>query len=141
MTPREEIIQTIHKLFIYTDARAWDKLQNEVFTPSVFLDMTSVGGEARVKLASQICNDWDAGFEGIDAINHLAGNFLVDIQDSIALVYAYATATHFKSSAKNGKVREFVGSYDFKLEKTDKGWHINSMTYHLKYKYGNLELD
>ena len=52
-----------------------------------------------------------SGIAGIDSINHLAGNYLVDIHDMVATVFAYATATHYKASATKGTTREFVGTY------------------------------
>ncbi len=141
MTTREEIIETVNKLFIYTDSQNWEALQNEVFTEEVFLDMTSLGGNASDMTSKEICDMWKEGFKDLDAVNHLAGNYLVEkIFDSEAKVFAYATATHFKESALNGKTRDFVGTYDFKLRKTNAGWRLYSFVYNLKYADGNLEL-
>ncbi len=47
MTTRETIVETVNKLYIYTDQQNWEKLRQEVFTDSVFLDMTSLGGQAK----------------------------------------------------------------------------------------------
>ena len=43
-TVRDEIIEVINKLFIYTDMQEWEKLQNEVFSDDVMFDMSSLGG-------------------------------------------------------------------------------------------------
>ena len=112
MTPRENLCEIANKLFIYTDNQDWEKLKSEVFADDVLFDMTSLGGDVGMKTAQQICDEWAAGFEGIDSINHLAGNYLVRIDGGEAAVFAYATATHYKESAQNGKTREFVGTYD-----------------------------
>jgi hypothetical protein len=40
-------------------------------------------------------------------------------------VFAYATATHFKKLATNGKTREFVGTYELHLMNTQIGWRID----------------
>ncbi len=98
MTTREEIIEIVNKLFIFTDDQDWLGLQNEVFTENVHLDMSSLGGEAIDTTAKEICVMWEKGFDGLDAVNHLAGNYLVKTKDDEALVFAYATATHFKKS-------------------------------------------
>lgn len=141
MNTREEIIETVNKLFIYTDSQNWDALQSEVFTEKVFLDMTSLGGNASDLKSIEICDMWQEGFKELDAINHLAGNYLVElVSDNEAEVFAYATATHFKDSAANGKTREFVGTYNFKLKKLENGWRLYSFVYNLKYANGNLEL-
>ena len=137
---RDEIVEVINKLFIYTDNQEWDKLQNEVFSDDVFFDMSSLGGRKAETSAKEICEIWKNGFVGIDAINHLAGNYLVQIHDTTATVFAYATATHYKKSATKGKTREFVGTYDIRLMKHGIGWRIYQFKYDLKYSTGNLDL-
>src|SRR5687768_10789032 len=112
---REQIIDIVTKLFIYTDYQEWDKLLNEVFIEEIEFDMTSLGGEAKKMTAKEVCEVWQKGFEGLDSVNHLAGNHLVTINEQTADVFAYATATHYKNSAKKGKTREFVGSYNLHM--------------------------
>ena len=142
MTVREVIEETVNQLFVFTDNRDWVSLMNQVFHHEVHLDMTSMGGEAKMMTAQEICDMWDTGFQGIDEINHLAGNFLVkSLSDTEAHVFCYATATHFKAAATQGKVREFVGTYDITLVYTASGWRIDSLAYHLKYMNGNIELN
>ena len=137
---RDEIVEVINKLFIYTDMQEWDKLQNEVFSDDVLFDMSSVGGKKEETSSKEICEIWRNGFIGIDSINHLSGNHLVNINDTIATVFAYATATHYKQSAKNGKTREFVGTYNISLMKHGVGWRIYEFKYNLKYSTGNINL-
>ena len=111
-----------------------------MFTDIVDFDMTSLGGDVSKKTSRQICEEWDKGFEGLDAINHLAGNHIIDIHNSSADVFVYATATHYKNVAVNGKTREFVGSYNLHLVKTGDIWKIDRFKYNLKYATGNLDL-
>lgn len=138
---RDEIVEVVNKLFVYTDMQEWEKLQNEVFTEEVFFDMSSLGGEKAEKTSKEICDIWQKGFEGIDSVNHLAGNFIIHINDATAAVFAYATATHYKEAAKHGKTREFTGTYDLNLMKHGTGWRIYGFKYNLKYRTGNLELE
>jgi len=133
------ITQVVNKLFVYTDLQEWDKLQNEVFTEQVLFDMGSLGGEKLKMTAKRICETWRDGFIGIDAVNHLAGNYLIEITEDTAMVHAYATATHYKKSAINGKTREFVGTYDLHLTHHEKGWRIDEFKYNLKYANGNVD--
>jgi hypothetical protein len=140
LSVRDEIVEVINKLFVYTDMQDWDKLQNEVFSDDVLFDMSSVGGKNEETSSKEICEIWRKGFVGIDSVNHLAGNYLVQINDIIATVFAYATATHYKESATNGKTREFVGTYDISLMKHGIGWRIYQFKYNLKYSTGNLDL-
>lgn len=137
---REQIIEVVNKLFIYTDYQQWQNLENEVFSNMVQLDMTSMGGTDSEISAKAICEMWDAAFKELDAVNHLGGNYLVTINGNTADVFAYATATHYKKSAKKGTTREFTGSYGLHLKKTVNGWRIDRMKYNLKYASGNLDL-
>ena len=137
---RDEIVEVINKLFVYTDEQAWDKLMDEVFAGKVLFDMSSLGGEKMETTAENICAIWKNGFEGIDAINHLAGNYLIHINDNTASAFAYATATHYKASATKGSTREFVGTYNIGLIKNENGWRIDQFKYNLKYATGNTDL-
>ena len=137
---REQIVEVVNKLFIYTDYQKWDKLLNEVFTGNILFDMSSLGQEIKTIPAKEVCEIWQKGFEGLDSVNHLAGNYLVTINGETADVFAYATATHYKNSAIQGKTREFTGSYDLHLTKVLQGWRIDVFKYNLKFMNGNLEL-
>jgi len=140
-TEREQIIETVNKLFIYTDNQEWIKLQEEVFTSTIELDMVSMGAEKSEHVSSrEICYRWEEAFEELDAIHHQAGNYLVKINGEQAEVYAYSIASHYKETAKKEKTREFVGTYDFHLTKTPGGWRIDKFKYNLKYSSGNMAL-
>lgn len=136
---RDLIVEVVNKLFYYTDNRQWGRLLSEVFCGEVRFDMSSLGGPNRTMPAKDICHDWEIGFEGLDAINHLSGNHIVSINGPEASVIAYATATHYKRSATRGNTREFVGTYDLHLVRTAVGWRIDGFTYHLKYMTGNSD--
>lgn len=139
-TEREQIIETINKLFVYTDYMKWQQLQQEVFTEEVLFDMSSLGSPIKTMSAKAICDAWSEGFKDLDSVNHLAGNILVTIKEKDATVFAYATATHYKQAATKGKTREFVGSYDIHLTNTDAGWRIDQFKYNLKFISGNADL-
>src|SRR4030095_12434325 len=133
---REQIVEVINKLFVYTDFQEWSKLQSEVFTHQVLFDMSSLGGEKMNTTSKNICQIWKDGFAGIDAVNHLAGNYLIEIKEDTANAFAYATATHYKESAIDGSIREFVGTYNLHLIKKEAGWRIDQFKYNLKYSTG-----
>ena len=137
---REQIVEVVNKLFIYTDYQKWDKLLNEVFTGNILFDMSSLGQDIKTIPAKEVCEIWQKGFEELDSVNHLAGNYLVTINGETADVFAYATATHYKNSAIQGKTRELIGSYDLHLMKGLQGWRIDVFKYNLKFMNGNLEL-
>ena len=140
-TTREKIIEVVNKLFVYTDNQAWLKLQEEVFTPTLQLDMTSMGAEKVEQVTSrEVCYRWEDNFQNLDAIHHQAGNYIVEINGDEANVHAYSIATHFRKSARKGKTREFVGSYELHLVRNHGDWRINGFKYTLKYSTGNMSL-
>lgn len=135
----QQITQLINKLYVYTDEQQWDKLHNQVFTENVWLDMESLGGPKQTMKATDITGMWAQAYTEIDAVNHLAGNYIIDIDGDKGEVYAYATATQYKKDATQGNTREFVGTYNFKVEKLDGQWRLNFFQYNLKYMTGNIE--
>ena len=140
-TEREQVVEVLNRLFYYTDYQLWNQLKEEVFADEVLLDMTSLGAlKAEKMTAQQICDEWAKGFEGLDAIHHQAGNYIIDINGPSAEVKAYARATHYKKDTSNGSTREFVGSYDFTLNKTGGNWQLVSFRFNVKYMEGNLDL-
>jgi hypothetical protein len=139
---REEIIEVVNRLFIYTDEQKWKQLISEVFCPNVVFDMSSLGGEPARKLSSEeICRNWKEGFSEIDSIHHQAGNYIVTLrEEGLAEVLCYAIAIHYKKDTTKGTTREFVGTYNLMLQLTDMGWRINGFRYNVKYVTGNIEL-
>ena len=141
-TIREQLIEIVNKLFVYTDGREWQKMQEEIFAQKLLFDMSSLGaGEATEKTAADICAMWEVGFQGIDAIHHQSGNFLVTSTENTATVFCYAIASHYKAAATQGKTREFVGSYDVGLSLTGNGWRITAFKYTVKYTNGNVSFE
>ncbi len=141
-TEREQVVEVVNKLFVFTDNQEWTKLQDQVFTSNVEIDMTSMGAERQENVsAREICYRWEKAFEELDAIHHQAGNYIVEIDNDQASVYAYSIASHYKESAKKEKTREFVGSYELHLTKNTGGWRIDKFKYNLKYSRGNMVLE
>ena len=57
------------------------------------------------------------------------------------MFYREKFSSHYKKDTSQGSTREFIGSYDFVLDKTKDGWRLNSFKFNLKYMRGNLELE
>lgn len=137
-----ELQELANKLFMYVDAQQWNKVMMEVFTEKVWFDMQSAGGgEPKLVAAKDICSLWKDRFTDLSAVHHQAGQYLIDVNLDEANLFAYAVAFHFKPSAKNGKTRTFVGSYDLKAIRTDQGWRLNQFKYNLKYVDGNVTME
>lgn len=141
-TEREQIVEAVNKLFVYTDNQEWTKLQEEVFASQIELDMVSMGAEKVEQLSSrEICYRWEEAFEGLDAIHHQAGNYIVTLNGDQAEAFAYSIASHYKESAKKEKTRKYVGSYNLHLSKIHEAWRIDKIKYNLKYSSGNMALE
>jgi hypothetical protein len=137
-----ELTELSNKLFMYCDAKQWNKMLDEVFTPVIWFDTSSAGaGEPLHMEAQAVCNMWDKGFEGLDAVHHQAGHYLISVQGDKADLFGYAIATHYKKTASKGNTRTFVGSYDLKAERTGKGWRLTQFKYNLKYIDGNTSME
>jgi hypothetical protein len=142
LADKTELQELANKLFMYVDAQQWDKVLNEVFTENVWFDMQSAGGGTPGSIAAEdICSMWKDGFTGLDAVHHQGGQYLIDVNLNEANIFAYAVAFHFRQSAKNGKTRTFIGSYDLKAVRTGSGWRLNQFKYNLKFIDGNATLE
>lgn len=142
MTEREKIIETVNKLFVYTDTQNWDALKSEVFEENVHLDMSSMGSPAIDTTAERICEMWDEAFKGIDHVFHLAGNHVFEqLNESSAQLIVYSIASHYKANTTNGPTRQFVGTYNLKLTRKGTHWRIYFFKYNLKFMKGNINLD
>lgn len=111
LTDKSELTELANKLFMYTDARQWQQLLDEVFTEKVWFDMSSAGGGAPAEMfAKDICQTWKEGLSSLDAVHHQAGHYLITVNGDEATIYGYSMATHYKKAAVKGHTRSFVGS-------------------------------
>ncbi|MGM9511673.1 nuclear transport factor 2 family protein [Larkinella sp. GY13] len=139
---KQQLTELVNRLFMYTDVRNWSGLLAEVFTPTVYLDMESNGGGAPGTVTAQaIADGWHQGFQGIDAVHHQGGHYLITVRENRADVFGYAVATHYRAAATRSTSRTFVGSYEIKAERTDAGWRLNHLKYNLKFSEGNATLE
>ena len=142
LADKQDLTELANKLFMYTDARLWDQLLDEVFVEEVWFDMSSLGaGPPQRYAATEICDMWKQGFSGLDAVHHQAGHYLMEARGEEAEIFGYAVASHYKKNAKKGHTRTFTGSYELRARKMPKGWRISKFKYNLKFIDGNAELE
>ncbi|MEM8891070.1 MAG: nuclear transport factor 2 family protein [Bacteroidota bacterium] len=137
---RQSLEQRISQLFIATDERDWENLKS-IFAEEVELDYSSMSGNPAAKLSpSQIIESWKTILPGFSSTHHQIGNFQVEVQDKVAQVFCYGTATHYLEDPA-GNVWTVVGSYNFQLKPDQKeSWRVSSMRFNYKYMDGNLSL-
>lgn len=137
-----ELTELANKLFMYTDLQQWQRLLDEVFVNEIWFDASSTGaGAPSLMPAKAVCEMWQQGFTGLDAVHHQAGHYLSTINEDNADIFGYAIATHCKKSASKGISRTFVGSYDLKAIRTTNGWRLTQFKYNFKYIDGNASLE
>jgi hypothetical protein len=138
---KNQIIETVNRLFIYTDNRDWPRVR-ALFAPRVVFDMTSLGGGAPVTISPrEITDGWDKGLRALEAIHHQTGNYLVEIKGDEAFVFCYGVAWHYLSNRTNRNTRTFVGSYDVHLTAGGGEWKIDKFKFNLKFIDGNPDLE
>lgn len=142
MLDKNEVIETVNRLFINTDNRDWPRVK-ALFAPRVLFDMTSLGGGLTpVTMTPEAITDgWDKGLRSLEAIHHQTGNYLVDIKDGEADVFCYGVAWHYLPNKSNRNTRTFVGSYDVHLVENAGEWKIDRFKFNLKFIEGNPELE
>lgn len=137
---REQIMEKVNELFIATDNRDWNRVE-QIFDSKVLYDMTSLaGGNPTMMSPQEITSAWDKGLKRIKAIHHQSGNFIVEVNGNEANVFCYATAHHYLPLKSGKNIRTFVGSYNFKLVNNG-DWKINGFKFNLKFIEGNLNLE
>jgi hypothetical protein len=138
---KNHVIDTVTRLFIYTDNRDWRKVK-ALFAPSVLFDMTSLtGGEPKTLTPQEIVDGWDTGLRKLKAVHHQAGNFLAEIAGDAATVFCYAAAWHYLPNKTGRNTRLFAGSYDIHLVKQDGEWTVDRFKFNLKFIDGNADLE
>ena len=130
----------ISQLFIATDERDWEKLTS-IFADKVELDYSSMSTNPVAKLSpKQIIESWKTILPGFRSTHHQIGNFQIEVQDKVAKVFCYGTATHYLEDPA-GSVWTVVGTYDFKLSPDQEGnWKVTAMRFNYKYMDGNIGL-
>ena len=134
----------VKRLYRYTDNFEWERMREEVMTDSVFFDMSSAGaGEPGVRSAEQITNGWDTNYQnlGVDEVNHLVGNIIIDFRGNEADVYCLATATLFREAATQGQTFAQTGDYDLRFVRVGDTWLLDEFIYNLRFSEGNPTLE
>ena len=136
MNDRNDIVDTITRLFWHVDHHDWDDAVG-VFDQQVTLDYTSLqGGEPATLDATDVVAGWRAVFEAIDAHQHLVANHLVTVDRGAAVATAGFIATH----QFGGDTWTLGGDYRFDLRRVDDAWRITSMTMTAGWQTGDVSL-
>lgn len=137
---RLEIEDTMTALFVNTDSKNWQGVQ-DTFAEQVTFDMSSLTKEsAKVVTPKQIADTWTQGLKDIPTVHHQGGNYRVQIHGNSADAQAYGIAFHYKKKPDGKNSRTFVGNYDYHFKKINGRWKIDLFRFNLKFIDGNLAL-
>lgn len=139
---RQEVEDTVIRLFVATDARDWATLEG-CFTEPLVLDMTSmVGGQPATLTPREVSAAWAQGFQPLDHVHHQVGNLQTSLSGDSATVKCHGVAFHHRANITEAlKTRVFVGTYTFELQRREGRWRVSHLTFHLKFIDGNLALE
>lgn len=139
---RQQVEDTVIRMFVATDERDWPTVE-ACFTDPFVLDMTSmVGGSPATMTARQVAAAWADGFKTLDHVHHQVGNFRTTVDGQHARVRCYGIALHHRVKVSTAmKTRVFVGAYDIDLTLQLGQWRIGLLKFNLKFIDGNLELE
>jgi len=117
-------------------------LINEVFYSEVEMDLSSLGGKKEKMSSTKVCEMWEEQLKELEAIHHLSGNYLINLtSDNRAKVLAHSITTQFKEDTVEGKTRQYYGTYDLEMQKSEDGWRIKSFKYILNFINSNIEME
>ena len=135
-TMKEQIIETVTRLFAGADERDWGKVKN-TFAENVELDYSSMtGNPASVVPSEGIITSWRGFLPGFDKTHHQLADFYVMQNGSAALVHYYGKADHFIGD----DLWIVEGTYDTELIETDGKWVITKHKLNLIKQDGNMAL-
>ena len=141
LVAKDRITSCLHQLFISTDRRDWVGAR-ACFADTVRFDMTSLaGGEPLDLTPHQITDAWAAALNAIDHVHHQVGNLEIKVLDDRATAFCYGIALHHRPVPSGNNIRRFVGTYDFELRASKRGWLISLFRFNAKFVDGNLELE
>jgi hypothetical protein len=108
--------------------------------------MSSLGaGQPGRVPAREIVAGWSTGLAAIEHVHHQAGNFVVRVTGDRAEAFCYGIAYHYRRRRDGRNTRVFVGSYDFRLDRSGApngaDWRILAMRFSLRFIDGNAELE
>ncbi|MGH9270892.1 MAG: nuclear transport factor 2 family protein [Ilumatobacteraceae bacterium] len=124
---RDSIVDTITRIFWYTDERRWADLI-DLFADSVHYDYTGLTGGQPSRLSrAAIASTWRSALEHLDATQHIVGNHVVELDGDAATVTAQFVATHVLGTASNATCWTLGGNYCFQVGRGDGRWTVTAI--------------
>lgn len=133
-----ELRRLADRLFVLTDAKAWDEARALFVDGELAVDMSSLaGGPVRVT-AEQLFGGFAQGLHAGKASHHMTTNVEVALDGDRAAVTAQGYAWNRVPGIAGGSdLWETWGTYHLPCVRTPAGWRLAGLTYAAKYSRGN----
>lgn len=138
---RDDITGRMHILFRAVDNQNWPAVK-EILADQVEFDM---GEGPSMKSADQVIDAWKTATAGLDALQHMSGNYGIEINGNEAKLVFEGVATHYKKIKSGKNTRTFHGTYEVYMKQpegdsTNWAWKVTKFKYKNKFMDGNLTL-
>ena len=129
-----EIIETITDIAAGADRHDWGRVRSAM-SDEITTDYTSLfGGEPVIQPADDLVRSWAAFLPGFDSTHHMVTNHTITrAGPGTATAEADFTATHRIGDA----LWMLGGRYSYRLDKSDAGWLVTSMTMQALWETGD----
>lgn len=124
MSDRQEIEDVLIRYAESLDGRDWEGLR-KCFMPDAVADYGALsGGGGRNEGVDEIVATCSTALSGLDASQHLLGNFRIQSDHDRATASCAMHAQHFMVSPIGGNTYVVAGTYHDELIRTPDGWRI-----------------
>lgn len=136
-TDQENVIETCVRLSWHVDHREWDRVA-ALLADSVLVDYTSVnGGEPGTYTPTEFTDGLASLLGQLDATQHVQSGHLASVEGDRAVCTANVLGFHKLANRLGSPMRTVGGTYRFELQRTSKGWQIDSWTFTLSWADGH----
>lgn len=138
---RDDITGRMHLLFRSVDNQDWTNVK-DVLHDQVEFDM---GEGASTKSGDEIIEIWKSALAGLDGVQHVVGNYGIEVNGKEARLVFQGVATHYKKLKSGKNTRTFHGSYEVHMKQPDGdstnwAWKVTKFKYMNKFMDGNVTL-
>ncbi len=136
MSDRDAIVETMCRYGRAIDSRDFELLATAISDDAVIRYSSSFGDELNgiVELKAYVAN----AIAGLDATQHLFGNFEVEIEGDGARIRCYVHAQHLRAG---GRLFTVGGRYDNTAVRSEDGyWRISRLDFHPIWTGGDPEV-
>ena len=132
-----EIIELLNGFAMSVDKRDYKALLS-CLTDEVNFDYSALG-RTFSRSADNFVSEVKEGHRGIDGIQHVTSNHLIELEVSSAFCECNYIASHSIRSADEELLWSLGGRYDYRLIRTGEGWKISQCKIYVAWSSGDRQ--